>query len=67
MQIITRRVTEGVVIDGRTSVKVVELGIDEVTFEITDADGETRSVTLSVATQGRATDAPSAASNLVSC
>jgi hypothetical protein len=46
MQIISRRVSEGIVFDGYATVTVVEISGSDVTLDITGPDGETERVTL---------------------
>lgn len=46
MQTISRRVNEGIVIDGQTTVTVVEVDAAEITLDIEDADGNVERVTL---------------------
>lgn len=46
MQIITRRRSESIVIEGQTTVTVVDVCHDEVTLDITGPDGDTERVTL---------------------
>lgn len=47
MQIISRRADEGIVIDGQTMVKVIEVGTNEATFEISGPARRTERITLS--------------------
>ena len=46
MQIISRRVSQGIVFDGHATVTVVEINGDEVTLDVTGPDGEIERVTL---------------------
>lgn len=57
MQIISRRVNQGIVFDGQTRVTVVEISEENVTLEITGSGGDTERVTLRRPSSDRRADA----------